>query len=262
MNIRLLFCLLFATPTLTLAQDKTPPNPQSPPLSPSTPTRVLFGATVAELPDSLRTKLGVLLTSDEGLGITTISRFGPAEEAGLRPSDILLKLDQTPINAKSSLILALQSYKPGDTIPITVLRMGQRKNLELTLGDQHAKPITPSQLVEARQSMPDNSTFDLIMRLKNAVIYQLSTSSPDIKRIKHDLCQMRSLMPTKVIHGEIPIYLTDSDGTFLIHGNEDRVLLEVIQDGNPSNTIYRIDTPGTQSPLPDDIKKRLQQMDR
>ncbi len=99
---------------------------------------VLFGVVSTDMPPDLRKELGSRIADDEGLCVTAVSRFSPAEDAGIRPVDIILKVADRPVATKLDLLLILQQYKPGDTIPVHILRLDQTKELNLTLGSRNA----------------------------------------------------------------------------------------------------------------------------
>ena len=59
---------------------------------------------------------------------------GPAESAGVREGDIIVKVDARPIDPDHPLDATLSEFAPGDTISVEVLRDGQTQTLSLTLG--------------------------------------------------------------------------------------------------------------------------------
>ncbi|GAA2722682.1 S1C family serine protease [Actinocorallia aurantiaca] len=63
-----------------------------------------------------------------------IVKNGPADKAGLKPGDIILKVDDKAITSTESLIVAVASHAPGDKVTITYRRGGQEKTAQVTLG--------------------------------------------------------------------------------------------------------------------------------
>lgn len=98
---------------------------------------VLFGVISTDMPLDMRKELGTRISDDEGLCVTAVSRFSPAEDAGIRPVDIILQVAGQPVATKLDLLMILQQYKPGDTIPVHILRLDQTKELNLTLGSRN-----------------------------------------------------------------------------------------------------------------------------
>jgi putative serine protease PepD len=59
---------------------------------------------------------------------------GPAERAGLQPGDVIVAIDDKPVNDSSELIVAIRSRSPGDTVTLTVRRDNDEQRIEVTLG--------------------------------------------------------------------------------------------------------------------------------
>ena len=58
----------------------------------------------------------------------------PAQKAGLRPGDVILRFDDRTITTASDLGQAVNTRKPGDTVKVEVQRNGSRETLNVTLG--------------------------------------------------------------------------------------------------------------------------------
>jgi S1-C subfamily serine protease len=80
----------------------------------------------------------------EGALITRVVPESPAAKAGLRPTrqsrtgdivlgDIIVALDQQPVQSTKDVFSFLEHHKPGDAVTVTILRDGERKDLQLTL---------------------------------------------------------------------------------------------------------------------------------
>lgn len=68
-----------------------------------------------------------------GVEITAVDASGPADLAGVRVDDLLLALDGVPLRAGAALGDALLPYRPLDTVRLTVLRRGERLEVEALL---------------------------------------------------------------------------------------------------------------------------------
>ena len=64
---------------------------------------------------------------------------GPAARAGVKAGDVITALGSTKVNSIDSLIAATAALKPGDQTTVTVVRNGQTKTTNITLGKQPTK---------------------------------------------------------------------------------------------------------------------------
>lgn len=68
-----------------------------------------------------------------GVIVTHVVRDGAAEEAGLQRNDVITQLGNQPITGMGSFEEALSYYYPGQELPVTYNRNGQRKTAQLKL---------------------------------------------------------------------------------------------------------------------------------
>lgn len=62
------------------------------------------------------------------------SRTSPAFQAGLEEGDIILKVDDIPVDQRSDLTQLIQDYRVGDEVELLILREGQERTVEVFLG--------------------------------------------------------------------------------------------------------------------------------
>lgn len=100
-------------------------------------TRAYVGIQYGAVTNQVAQALGL----DEGKGvvISQVLRNSPAEKAGLRVYDVLVRLNDTPIDGMDDLPKALEGLKPGDKALFVVIRRGQRTVIPLTLGQEPAR---------------------------------------------------------------------------------------------------------------------------
>jgi serine protease Do len=73
-----------------------------------------------------------------GLEVIRVVRKSPAAHAGMQKGDVLTTVSSVKTLTEAALQKALASKSPGDTIPVTVLRDGESRELKVTLG---TKPV-------------------------------------------------------------------------------------------------------------------------
>jgi 2-alkenal reductase len=77
------------------------------------------------------------LPAQWGAYVTDVQSGSPADKAGLQQNDIIIKVGDITIDETHSYVNSLFNYKPGDTIPITVMRAGKETQLQVTLGESN-----------------------------------------------------------------------------------------------------------------------------
>ncbi len=95
-----------------------------------TPTHARLGITVSDKGSSTDPTDNGLIT---GAGVEEITPGSAGEQAGLRPGDVVTKVDDEPISSSESLVATIRGYRPGDTVGLTVLRGGKTLTLDATL---------------------------------------------------------------------------------------------------------------------------------
>ncbi len=95
------------------------------------------GEIAAEL--NLPVQNGALIQPNAS-GAPAITPGSAADKAGISNGDIIVAIDDTRIDYNTSLRQLLLRYQPGDTVQVTVLRDGEERTLEVTLGERPANP--------------------------------------------------------------------------------------------------------------------------
>ncbi len=86
---------------------------------------------VAALNDLPRDKGAWLNTGSKGS--PAIVPGGPADKAGLKEGDIIVKVGGQEIDKSHGLAMVIQNYKPGDQVEVAYLRDGQENKTKVTL---------------------------------------------------------------------------------------------------------------------------------
>ena len=70
---------------------------------------------------------------DEGLYIVEVNEFSPAEKAGLKAGDLIVKADGKRVKTFEELQEVKNSKEEGDSINIEFIREGKTQNATITL---------------------------------------------------------------------------------------------------------------------------------
>ncbi len=71
-----------------------------------------------------------------GYAIAGVAAGGPADEAGLRAGDVVVRFGKSKIGGLADMQSALGRHKPGQRVRVVVLRDGQERTFEVTLGQR------------------------------------------------------------------------------------------------------------------------------
>ncbi|MGY4925322.1 S1C family serine protease [Streptomyces sp. 900105755] len=79
---------------------------------------------------------GAQITDSGSGGAAAVESGGPADKAGLKPGDVITKLDDSVIDSGPTLIGEIWTHKPGDKVEITYKRGGSEHTVTVTLGSR------------------------------------------------------------------------------------------------------------------------------
>ncbi|MBN8456551.1 MAG: PDZ domain-containing protein [Verrucomicrobia bacterium] len=156
------------------------------------PGGVWIGAEVKAADPALRDQLG--LGPDEGVVIRTLAAQGPAEKAGLKVNDILLKAGEQVLAEPEDLRSELRNLKAGDTLAIEYLRKGQRGSATVTVEERGSRQQQGDQ--PNKQNRDGGSTLEL--KIDGATDIEKILEDPNIpetvkKQMRDMLEKMKNL---------------------------------------------------------------------
>jgi serine protease Do len=86
------------------------------------------------------------LKGSSGALVGDVVAGGPADKAGLKPGDVLMEFNGKKVTDSRHLQLAVAETKPGTTVPVEILRDGNKKTLNVTVkelsGPEHLAKAT------------------------------------------------------------------------------------------------------------------------
>jgi len=103
--------------------------------------RAWLGVVIQNLTPEMAEKFG--LEEAKGALVADISPDGPAEEAGIKRGDVILKVDGVEIPDINTLQQTIRSHRPGDVVDIEIWRDGKIITVKATLGELEGAPALP-----------------------------------------------------------------------------------------------------------------------
>ncbi len=82
--------------------------------------------------------MGVMLApaeSGKGFAVTAVNKDGPADKAGLKADDVILKLNGKDVDDLMEFVKQVKSSKPGDKLTLTIKRDDKEQEIKVTVGD-------------------------------------------------------------------------------------------------------------------------------
>lgn len=130
----------------------------APAQAPERPRRPYLGVLAEAVPGG---------TERAGVRVRDVAPGSPAAEAGLKRGDEIVKVGNKKVENFEGLANALTQHKPGDKVPLEVVRDGKEQTLTVTLGERPraAQPAQPPRRrataflgVETRPLTPEEKT--------------------------------------------------------------------------------------------------------
>jgi serine protease Do len=81
------------------------------------------------------------LRNSTGVLVGSVSPNGPAEQAGIKIGDVISRFDGKEVLDARQLMLSVAEAKPGQIVPVEVLRDGLSKPLRVTIGNGSSKTL-------------------------------------------------------------------------------------------------------------------------
>jgi hypothetical protein len=162
-----------------------------------------IGVAIQDLNDQLGEYFGV--NDGEGVLVTEVFEDSPAEEAGIKAGDVIIKADGQEVAETSELKEIIRDKEEGDELELTYLRQGSPQTAKVTVEEDHSGmnafvwPTPPA--VPAPPAVPklkgnwlfdnDNSYFDVDEYRDSMKEYKES-----MKELKEEMQEMQKELET------------------------------------------------------------------
>jgi len=138
-----LLTVIFLTTGMALAQNPTPaPDPPNPMGAPAEDVITLFvdGGFLGVYAEDIRASnlSQYSLSQVRGVGVTSVVKDSPAEKAGLRKGDVILRIDGENVTSVRKLNRVVSEIAPEQSVKVTISRGGAEQELTATIGRNKA----------------------------------------------------------------------------------------------------------------------------
>jgi len=120
-------------------------------------SRGRIGVVIQEVTKELAESFG--LPKAAGALVNSVEKGGPADKAGLEPSDVILKFEGKTVNSSSDLPRIVAQTRPGAKATVQIWRKGAAKDLTITVGEM------PEERVAQRPPRRDSKSGNVVARL-------------------------------------------------------------------------------------------------
>ncbi len=239
------------------------------------PERATFGVVGGELSPALRVYTGV----EQGVPVRAVWPGSPAESAGVKRGDVIMKLDGVPIRDKAAMAAFLLERKVGDEVKATLSYGGQIREVVVKLlprptqspdvhhsaeaavgGDRMHRPMTVSE--EIRRQFRER-------RRNICRHFATLPESFDAPGVTEELQAIRDLARDANPGGSgwmvgragvSAVQFRDAEGTILLRGAHNLLTLEVYSTDGKLMLRQQMNTPEEWKALPADVLNRLQKL--
>jgi len=143
---QVLFLLVSFSLTGGIAFAQQPAAPPAPPAQPAPLTQAFgnafslfveggfLGVNVEDIDKEKAARYG--LRDARGVGITSVVAGSPAEKAGLRKDDVILRFDGENVTSARKLTRLVSEVAPDHTVKLTISRGGSEQDVAVTIGER------------------------------------------------------------------------------------------------------------------------------
>lgn len=169
-------------------------------------TRGFLGISLQSIDHNLSQAFG--LKKVEGALVSNVSKNSAAEKAGLQVEDIILRINDRPVENAATLRNAVYVLKPGTQVTLTVLRKDKLIQIPVTVGEFSENTVASS------SSSPSNS--------KNSLGVEVSNITPELAQQMGNT-QDTGVVVTKVNPSSIAAMAGLKKGAFILAINRQKI---------------------------------------
>lgn len=237
--------------------------------------KVLFGV----VPEELSPVMCEHASVEQGVAVRAVRPGSPAHAAGVRTGDILLSVAGRPMRTKSDLRDLLLASRPGEIVPVELVRKGERMQVEVALrvrpqarfvgssrpdeavgGDRMLRPLVISPEIRRRMEEHRRQLCVLLASLPEGL--QPAAVTEELQAIRNLARDANPRGSGWMLGeaGEATVQFRDAEGIIVLHGANKKLMLYVYD--NQGKVVFQggLDSPEQRRALPEPLLKRLQEL--
>ena len=186
------------------------------------------------------------LPEGTGLVVEFVQPRSPADEAGVRQYDLLIKLDDQLLINNEQFAVLVRTFKPDTSVQLTLLREGQRQTVDVKLAEHEVPRLSDA----GPDLLPP---YDNVINLPNAPIHQTPP---------HVLTAPKSIQPYgsggTIYAGERSFTWVDGKKQVTLSAANGHTMLSVFDNGS-GKILYQgpVDSAEEQKGVPEDVRVAL-----
>ena len=111
-------------------------------------TRGMLGVIIQEISEELATQFH--LSDTQGALVSQVNKDSPAQKAGLKPGDVIVRFDGKKVRDTRQLRNLVAASAPGTRVKIDVMRNGKEESVTATIGKLPAEPLAAAEPAPGR----------------------------------------------------------------------------------------------------------------
>jgi len=124
-------------------------------------TRGRIGVSIQNVDGQLAESFG--LDRPRGALVSSVVKDGPSEKAGVKPGDVILAVNDKPVEVSSELPTVIARVKPGASVALTVWRGGKEQKVDVKV-DQLPEPELKTASLKGKRGADQASQLGLAVR--------------------------------------------------------------------------------------------------
>lgn len=237
--------------------------------------RATFGVVAGELTPALRVYTGV----EQGVMVRSVWPGSPAEQAGVKRGDVIVKLDGQAMTNRDAMAAFLQKRVPGETVTATLSFGGHVREAGVKLlprptrnavspstaeaavgGDRLLRPMTVSEDIRRQFRERRRNICSHFATLPNSF---------DTEKVTDELQAIRDLARDSNPGGSgwmvgragvSAVQFRDAAGTLLLRGADNKLTLEVYDSAGQPVKKIGLNSPEEWRNIPPEVLQRLQKL--